>query len=235
MTEPRLPRLSAEGFNDLAMCRHGPMLYNRNDRYIGASLRKYGEFSPGESEMFRQIVPAGATVVEGGANIGVHTVELSRLVGPEGRVIAFEPQRIVFQALCANLALNSCVNVHAFQAGIGEAPGEISVPFLPPDQAFNFGALSLIGTTAGEATPVRTIDELALTACHVIKLDIEGMEVEALAGGAQTIAAHRPLLYIENDRQARSEELLTLLMSCNYRLYWRNRGRFPCGSIRRRF
>ncbi|HZK98573.1 MAG TPA: FkbM family methyltransferase [Caulobacteraceae bacterium] len=121
MTERPPPTLPADGFNALAACRRGPMLYNRNDQYVGASLARYGEFSRGESDLFGQIVRPGATVVEGGANIGVHTVEFSQRVGPGGSVWAFEPQRIVFQTLCANLALNSCVNVRAFQAGLGVA------------------------------------------------------------------------------------------------------------------
>lgn len=218
---PQLPpiTLPANGFNEMAMCRHGPMLFNRHDRYIGASLRKYGEYSRGESELFRQIVIAGATVVEAGANIGVHTVELSQLVGPQGSVLAYEPQRIVFQTLCANLALNSCANVQAFQLAIGAEPGEILVPSPAPDQPNNFGGLSLIGVTTGDSVRLVTIDQIGLEHCDVLKLDLEGMEVEALKGGANTIAVKRPIIYAENDRRERSEELLSLLHSWNYRVY----------------
>ena len=219
MPERPAPALPAGGFNEIAACRGGPMLFNRHDQYIGASLRKYGEFSPGEGDLFRQLLGPGAVVVEVGANLGAHTVELSRIVGPQGAVIAFEPQRIVFQTLCANLALNSCANVFALQAAIGAAPGEIAVPFLPPDQPNNFGGLSLIGATGGERVPLRTIDEFDLKACHLLKLDLEGMEVEALRGAAATIAATRPILYVENDRAERSAELITLLLSMNYKLY----------------
>ncbi len=219
MPERPPPALPANGFNTVAMCRIGPLLFNRFDQYVGTSLRKYGEFSPGEAELFRQIVGPGNVVIEVGANIGAHTVELSRLVGPQGMVVAFEPQRIVFQTLCANLALNSCANVYAYPFAIGAAPGDITVPFLPPDQPANFGGLTLIGATAGERVPLRTLDELQFAACHVIKLDLEGMEVEALRGGEQLIATHRPTLYLENDRKEREAELIGLLLSWNYRLY----------------
>jgi FkbM family methyltransferase len=214
------PTVSADGFNDIAQCRHGPMLYNRHDKYIGASLRKYGEFSSGESALFQKLVLPGMVVVEVGANIGAHTVELSRLVGPQGAVVAFEPQRLVFQTLCANLALNSCANVHAVQAAIGAVAGEIAVPFLPPDRPANFGGLSLIGAQGGEKASLRTIDGLGIPACHFLKLDLEGMEVEALRGGAQTVRTHRPLIYAENDRPERSEELIGLLLAWSYRIYW---------------
>ena len=219
MSQPRPIRLPDDGFNELAMCRHGPMLFNRNDQYVGESLRRYGEFSPGESDLFRQIVQPGMTVVEVGANIGAHTVELSRLAGPAGRVVAFEPQRLVFQVLCANLALNSCANVHALPYAVGAQTGEILVPVLAPDRRNNFGGLSLRDATQGERVRLVTIDDLALGACHVLKLDLEGMEVEALKGAARTIATHRPFIYAENDRRDRSEELLGLLAGWNYRLY----------------
>ncbi len=208
------------GFNELALCRHGPMLFNRHDRYIGASLQHYGEFSPGETELFAQLVGPGATVVEVGANIGAHTVPLSRMVGPAGTVHAFEPQRLVFQTLCANLALNSCANVHAHHAAIGQTEGEILVPLLPPDQPANFGGLSLLGASSGEHVPLRTLDSLGLAACTLIKLDLEGMEIDALQGGAGLIDRLRPLLYVENDREAQAQALVALLRSWRYRLYW---------------
>ena len=216
----RPPFSMPAGFNEIAMCRSGPLLFNRNDQYIGASLRKYGEFSPGEVELFRQIVLPASTVIEVGANIGAHTVEFSRLVGPKGLVVAFEPQRIVFQTLCANLALNSCANVNALQMAVGAVPGEIMVPLLAPDRPANFGGVSLHGSSTGERIPLRTIDELSLPACHLLKLDIEGMEVEALRGSSKFVSIHRPIMYVENDRRERSDELISLLRSWNYKLYW---------------
>lgn len=212
--------LPESGFNDLAVCRGGPLLYNRHDQYVGRSLAKYGEFSEGETELFRRIVQPGALIIEGGANIGAHTVSLSRMVGPGGTVLAFEPQRIVFQTLCANLALNSCANVFTFQCGLGETPGEINVPFLPPDRPANFGGLSLAGSSPGERVQLLTIDQLRLPACHFIKLDVEGMEVEAMKGAARTVASFRPILYLENDRRDRADELVGLLQSWGYRIYW---------------
>ena len=216
----RGPILLPEGFNELAMCRGGPMLFNRFDRYVGGSLARYGEFSPGELAAFRQIVPAGGVVVEVGANIGAHTVALSRLVGAAGVVVAFEPQRIAFQALCANLALNQCANVHARQAAVGAEAGTIRVPALPPGAPNNFGGLSLLGAQGGEPVPMVTLDGLGLAACHALKIDVEGMEAEVLRGAAATIARCRPVLYVENDRAERSAGLIALIAGFDYAMYW---------------
>jgi methyltransferase, FkbM family len=204
----------------LRMCRTGPMLYNKHDIYIGGSLQKYGEFSVGEQDVFSQIVGPGAVVVEVGANIGAHTVELARLAGRDGEVHAFEPQRIVFQALCANLALNQRTNVFARQAAVGAKSGTIAVPHLDPSARDNFGGVSLREVTFGESVPLIALDSLDLPACHLLKVDVEGMEVDVLKGGEQLIETHRPIMYIENDRVERSEELLRVVERLRYNAYW---------------
>src|SRR5450432_2523093 len=93
--------------------RHGPRLALVGDRYITGSLERYGEFSPGEWELFAQLVKPGMTVVEAGANIGSHSVALARACFP-GPLYLFEPQHRVFQILCANLALNGIGNAIAY-------------------------------------------------------------------------------------------------------------------------
>ena len=220
MKDRRVSELDPAGFNELSLCKSGPMVYNKYDTYIGGSLRKYGEFSVGEQEIFEQIVRPGFIVVEVGANLGGHTVVLSRLVGPHGEVHAFEPQRIVFQTLCANLALNQCTNVFATQAGVGASAGTILVPALNPAEPCNFGGLSLRDTKFGETVPLVTLDSVNLIGCHLLKVDVEGMEVEVLTGGKETIMTYHPLMYLENDREERSEELLTLVDQLGYRAYW---------------
>jgi FkbM family methyltransferase len=213
-------KLDPDGFNEIRMCRSGPIIYNKHDIYVGGSLQKYGEFSEGEQELFRRIVHPASVVVEVGANIGAHTVELSRLVGVDGEVYAFEPQRIVFQALCANLALNQCANVFAKQAALGAENGVILVPALNPAVRSNFGGVSLMNISGGEPVDLLTLDELDLPACHVLKVDVEGMEVEVLSGAQRTLDQYRPIMYLENDRDERSQELLGVTMDLGYTVYW---------------
>ena len=207
-------------FNRQKACRYGTLLYNIHDVYVGRSLDLYGEWSEGEVTLFRQIVAAGQTVLEVGANIGAHTVVLAELVGDRGQVLAFEPQRIIYQTLCANLALNSIPNVRTFYAACGKAPGEIVVPLLDYHRENNFGGVSLEGHQSGERVPMLTIDSLALPACHLLKVDAEGMEQPVLEGAAQTIARCRPLLYVENDRKDRSAALIATIAGMGYTLYW---------------
>ena len=213
-------RILETGFNCLKQTRHGYTLFNQNDMYIGRSMDEYGEFSEGEIEMFRRIVSAGDVVVEAGGNIGAHTVALAKLAGPQGRVYTFEPQRIVFQTLCANIAVNSLGNVEALNAAVGAVAGEISVPELSPDRETNFGGLGLGEYKTGEQRAVITLDSLGLERCKLLKIDVEGMELGVVQGAAKLIRDCQPIMYIENDREDRSAALIEHIAGLGYRMYW---------------
>lgn len=215
----------------LKHCRHGFVLFNPRDIYVGRSFDLYGEFSELEAEIFRQIIKPGMTVLDIGANIGAHTIDLSRAVGVGGMVIAVEPQRILHQMLCANLALNRLDNVRTYQCGAGRGPGTAGVPRLDHTRENNFGGVAL--TNQGEVEPVAVIaiDSLDLPACHFMKIDVEGMEHEVLAGAAATIARHRPFLYVENDRRAKSAVLVEQIRRLGYRLYWHTPPLFNPGNF----
>lgn len=213
--------LKGTGFNQLAETRDGYCLYNRNDIYIGKSIEKYGEFSALEMKTLARLCSKDDFVIEAGANIGTHTVSLARHVGPGGTVIAIEPQRLVFQTLCANVAINSLKNVYCFWAAAGAGEKSIKVPELDPEKDTNFGGLSLGQNAAGfEVTCMMLDGFLSLPRLKLIKIDVEGMESEVLSGATQLIAKFRPLLYLENDRIAKSETLIHQLDALGYDLYW---------------
>lgn len=204
------------GFNELKLCRSGPMLYNKNDWPIGTSLKKYGEFSWLEVEIFRKFVAPKSIAVDVGANIGTHTIELSRMAG---FVLAFEPQRLVFQTLCANIALNHCTNVKAFETALGRETKLITVPLREPMARNNFGGVMMTEEGPGEIGLMEPLDRYALSSCGFIKVDIEGMEADFLEGAKATIAKHRPILYMEADGAQKSQAIATLLES-GYECWW---------------
>ncbi len=196
------------------------MLYNQNDTYIGRSLDLYGEFSEGEVNLFRQIVQPGYFVVEVGANIGAHTVFLAQHVGVKGTVLAFEPQRIIFQTLCANIALNNIPNAVCYHQAAGAEHGSILVPTLDYTHENNFGGLGLGNFEQGESVPVIPLDAFNLKKCNFIKIDVEGMEENVLRGAVGIIARFKPILYVENDREEKSDSLIRFIGSLGYSMYW---------------
>lgn len=159
-------------------------------------------------------------MLEIGANLGVYTLALAQLVGETGWVYAFEPQRLVFQTLAGNLAINSLTNVFAYQKAVGEAPSYIKVPVLDYSREVNWGGLELGDWEHGEEVEQITVDSLPLMACHFIKVDVEGMELNVLRGATKTIRRFQPLLYVENDRADKSQALIEYLDGLDYDLYW---------------
>ena len=217
-------------FNRLKTCRYGQMLYNINDMYIGRSLELYGEWSEGEVELFRQILKPGDFAIDVGANIGVHTLFMARHVGPKGFILAMEPQRIVYQTLCANMALNSVPNVMCLPDAAGAREGFVKVPPLDYTKEQNFGGLGLGGYERGETVRVLPLDAINLPRCHFIKIDVEGMEEDVLRGAATLIQRHQPILYVENDQPEKSDSLVRYIDSLDYHMYWHRPRLFNPGN-----
>lgn len=224
-TQPQ--RLDVAPPYQLVLGRHGWMLCNLNDIYMGKAISTYGECCESEAQFLLQLAHYGGTVVEAGANMGIHTVPLGRFLATGGRkLLAFEPQPVIYQQLSANLALNGLTNVTAWPYACGAAAGTAAFPAPNYRQAGNFGAISMDGSGLLDSASVVTVpcvkvDDMA-TAEHVglMKVDVEGFELNVLKGAAATIARCRPLLYVENDRVENSRDLIEWLWAAGYKLWW---------------
>ncbi|VBB16292.1 tRNA(1-methyladenosine) methyltransferase and related methyltransferases,methyltransferase, FkbM family [Burkholderia stabilis] len=205
-------------------CRYGTMLFNSNDEFVGRSLLLYGEWSEPESALFAQMIREGDTVVEAGANIGSHTVMLSKAVGDSGTVYAFEPQRHTFQLLSANLALNERLNVRASQYAVGDADETVEFPVVDPRLPNNFGGSSLLmRASVTEPVLLRAIDSLRLPRLDFLKADVEGFEAQVIRGAQETIRAHRPIVYLEYMNHYTgdsSKSFLEFFASLGYRVWY---------------
>jgi FkbM family methyltransferase len=217
----RAPLLETGGFNQVVKGYGGYYIYNVHDMYIGRSIATYGEYAGLEAHFLEQLCGVGDMVIEVGANIGALTVPIANRVGPTGGVLAFEPQHLVFQSLCANIALNSLTNVDCYWAAVDTTSGSVVVPELDVRQQNNFGGVSIVGARHGRRIPSFALDEFQfLPKLRLIKIDVEGMEQAVIRGGTQLIAKFRPVLYVENDRVDQSESLMRLIDSLGYVMYW---------------
>lgn len=214
------PRILEKGFVAIKECRIGLMMYNINDLIGGRGLDIYGEAKWADVELLGQILRPGDVVVDVGANIGNHTVFYAQKVSPGGIVYSMEPQRVTFELLCANLAINGLVNVIPMQVGVGDAEGELPVPIYDPNTVRNFGAVNIEGHTAGEIVKIIPLDSLELKRCNLIKIDVEGMELKVLKGAEKTIRACRPFLFVENNSRSGSAETVQTILDLNYKCFW---------------
>jgi FkbM family methyltransferase len=143
---------------------------------------------------FEQAVKPGHTVYDIGANVGFYTLLASRLTWPGGRVIAFEPWGPNLAFLRRHVEMNRLANVTVMSAAVGERPGTLR---FAPGIAGSLGHLSASGTIE---VPVVGIDAFVAAGTapppDVIKMDIEGGEVDALRGAANVLATAKPVLFL---------------------------------------
>jgi FkbM family methyltransferase len=204
-----------------ATTRYGRFVYNPNDIYIGRALELYGEAHEFEIELLRQLCGPGSCVFDVGANIGDHTIPLAQHVGESGKVYAFEPQPQIFELLRENVTLNALSNVVCVHAALGASHGTVLIPEIDYSVEDNYGGVEVSRFEQGD--PVRRAmldDYLDERGANLVKIDVEGMESDVLAGGRRFIERFRPVLYVENDRVDRSQALLELLGELGYRAFW---------------
>lgn len=204
----------------LKKSRHGWLCYLPNDSYVGRSVENYGEYGEEEVRTLTNLLRPGDVAVDVGANIGALTLPMANAVGDAGRVFAFEPQRPVFQMLCAGLALNGVANVVAEPCALGDRQSYTRLPEIDYGSEHNFGGVSLGNRQGGEFVRVMTLDDYEITRLRLLKVDAEGMEADVIVGAKRTISWLKPALYVENDRPEKSEELVGLIRSLGYDLWW---------------
>ena len=231
----------------LAASNHGTMILNRFDYRmsgpdqgvgVGFQLLEAGSFDPVEVELALQLIEArqrfhgdGVVAIDCGANIGVHTIEWATAMTGWGSVVAVEAQERIYYALAGNIAINNCFNAIAMHAAVSSEPGIMNIPvpdyFLPS----SFGSLELkpradtefigqpIDYSADKTVAIQkiSIDALSLPRVDFIKLDIEGMELEALEGAVQTIERSRPIFLVESIKSGR-EALRNFLDERGYKV-----------------
>jgi FkbM family methyltransferase len=217
----------------LASTNHGTMIVNRFDYRmfgpdrgigVGYQLLENAAFDPPEVEMALQLIELrrsyhgdGVVAIDCGANIGVHTVEWAAAMTGWGSVIAIEAQERLYYALAGNIAINNCFNAFAMHAAVSSETGTMNVPTPNYLTASSFGSLELrqregnefigqpIDYSEARSVAIRKIslDALMLARVDLIKIDIEGMELEALEGAQAMIEKSHPILLVESIKAGR--------------------------------
>jgi tetratricopeptide (TPR) repeat protein len=186
---PPSPILLSEGTKRLMRCRHGIFWFERETE-IGRSLDQFAVWREGELNLLQHLIRSGDTVIELGAGIGAHTVFLARTVGATGRVIAIEADRLRFQTLCANLALNQLTNTDCYQTAIA-----------------NHSAITLT-------------EWLGVNHCRLLKLNPTGIAFALLKQTAAIGQRCQPILYLAATQSTDLLTWMRDLKMSGYEFYW---------------
>ena len=178
-----------------------------NDTHISRWVEQNGTLENEKNLIEGHIAPyvdfAGSTVIDVGAMIGDHTATYSRLVGPKGRVLAFEPNAAAYACLSYNSHMLQHPNVMPFFFALGAQRGKATM-----NRLHNVGASYLTQDFIADedVVDVLTLDSameaVTVPPISLIKIDAEGYEPFVLQGARNTIKAHAPAIYYEVHQNA---------------------------------
>lgn len=196
------------------------------DAGVELSLFQTGTYEKGTLHLLEKFLNPGDCFVDVGANIGLMSIFASLQVGNTGKVIAFEAHPETYDLLKFNLELNKVSNAETCAFALGD---ENTTAFIYDNWDINRGGASLVirnEASAGHQVEVRKLDEALPEdlSPKVIKIDVEGFELQVLKGAKETIAKARPMLIVEfsaiRDNRYDNFELIDYIESFGfYELY----------------
>jgi FkbM family methyltransferase len=193
------------------------------DQVVGWSLRAFGEFAKPEVDLLAAYIEhsgSGGVFVDVGANVGAVSLHLAKRF-PDWSFVAIEAHRGLSGIFAANVLNNQLENVSWHHAAAGAKPGLGRFPAVSLDSRTNFGSLGayMNDSVATETVRVAPLDELAPAATRVVKIDVEGAELEVLRGASKLLAQTRPAVLFEVKRQDKpaAAELFEIFRQHGYR------------------
>jgi len=174
--------------------------------HIDRQVVRLGSYEASLTTFMRRTIHPGMTTIDAGANFGYFTVLMAQRVGPTGRVHAFEPLSHLRRRCAENLARNALADrVTLHHEALGDRDAELTFSFAAPEASNQgMGSLKLSShpmLAEHQTVPVRQLDslasDLALERLDFLKADIQGAEIDMLAGAAETIREFRPMMVLE--------------------------------------
>ena len=192
---------------------------------IGNSIQNQGVWEPHLHYFYSKFIKPDFTVVDGGANIGFHSVQFAKLAN-EGKTYCFEPQPLIFNVLSTNILFNGLTDiVEQCKLGLGDKKDNLKMSPLEKQvfnpNCINWGGRGLTDSEEGEEeVQTITLDSLNLPKLDFIKLDVQGFEYKAFIGGEETIKSNNPIIFLENyPTSEEDQKTLGLLEDWGYITY----------------
>jgi FkbM family methyltransferase len=198
----------------------GTLFYFRNDRWFTGG---------GPNQIFEQdivlkylkkIIQSSKLALDIGAHVGSHSIIYSNL-NFDLKILAFEPQKKIFELLKYNIDFSNLENVHPYNLAVGNTSGTTTLDSIVHEPGHdillsydinlpaNFGGVGL--GPGGERVQMVSIDDLELERCDYIKIDVEGAENLVILGGRKTILKYKPSIFFESNHTHMTPQTLNSL------------------------
>jgi FkbM family methyltransferase len=226
-------RLTGRGMQ--AQCRRRGVQWNLDlNEGIDLSIYLLGAYEPRSVRAYERVIRPGDVVFDIGANIGAHTLHFARLVGPAGRVFAFEPTDYAVAKLGSNLALNPALapRVSLEQCFLVADRADLPPSAIPSswpvaNQHDDLNVEHLGKPQSLVAATTTTADDFCLREgigrIDFVKIDVDGHELPVLRGFHQSLRRFRPLILIEiapfvyeGGNAGEFDEIVSLLRDLRY-------------------
>jgi len=197
---------------------------------FGLRLLKYGIYEAEMINSIKKLLKPGDTFIDLGGNEGYFSVIGAKQVGANGRVFCIEPQERLWPTIIKNASANNFSNITLVPLGISNIPGQALITLYP---SLNTGASSIVSTFRSRFYPNQiislcTLDSLIknyfIEKVDLLKIDIEGFEVNALISASESLKNKRiKKLLIEIHPQQlkqlgqKKEDLFSLMLGYGYR------------------
>ena len=201
-----------------------------NKKGLALSISHYGTYEESEAKIMEEKIKVGNIVVDVGANIGLHTLNMARIVGNTGRVFAFEPDPSNFEILEKNVKINNYQNIILEQKAVGDKNGRTTLY-----QSDHPGMHRIFPQTKQAKGQVQVeltsldkyfIDSNLADKINFIKIDVEGLEFSVLKGMKNILKNNKKIKILfefmpKNTMEAGFTpiELLNYLTSHDFKLY----------------
>jgi len=201
---------------------------------LAMSISHYGKYEETEAKIMEQKISKGDIVIDAGANIGLHTLNMAKIVGKTGKVFAFEPEITNFGILKKNIKLNNYTNIFAEHKAVGEKDGIATL------YRSNHPGMHKIDSKPQHSKDKLNVDIISLdnffNKNHIqpkidfIKIDVEGFELSVLKGMKNILKnnknikillelSHNKLHEEDLEYNSKYEELLDFLESFNFKKF----------------
>ena len=194
--------------------RVGNLLLYKNDNIVSQAIGLYGEYCHAEIITMGLYLNSESTYLDIGTNIGYHARAVYQHAGC--KVIGFEPNTNHFLVAWYNCKDHP---IQLINAAVGNYVGKAKIKSFDPSKVENFGNISIVEDDGDEVTAI-TIDSLNLTVCDVMKIDVEGFELQVLEGANDTIDNLNPVVFYEAQDGEVWPKCWEFLNSKNYTQYW---------------
>lgn len=179
-----------------------------DDTAVGWEILAHGTYEPHVVAFYAHTLEAGMTVLDVGANIGFHALHAASLVGPEGRVIAVEPDARNAALLRLAMERNPELRIELLEAALSDREGPVVLSDLgnPANSGARFvheDRAVLERLVHGPAPTYRAVEAFPWDArhldrpLHLVKMDVEGFEPRVARGMERALARHRPIVLSE--------------------------------------